>query len=344
MRLPVKFVVTPELAKALKTLRVGNDLSSKDLAEHIGKSPSYVTKLEKGSIRRIEQEVLTEILLFVTCSESFYEQALPAVVSVLSGMLDGGRPFEQVWLMQYDVSDRPVRLSSDMVADMSERLRAIGVSAEELVKLMNANIDSQAPLSFPANQVTLVDCDGMPRMLSRISLSLDEVEGVFGGTADTVPYFMLYSIVHSLHREEQFPGVRKKLPPESAISVLRSTDAYMEKWGVRSLMGYSHFLASDEFVLQQLPLVSSGEGVVDRLADQLREFFEYDSLQALSSLNNLCETLEWDPAFAMKLFGIPFADLGETSYTNKRRLLEEIQQAFNRYNQMGDFDKRIETY
>ena len=38
----MKFRVTPELAKTMKTLRVRNGVPARDVAAHIGKSPSYV--------------------------------------------------------------------------------------------------------------------------------------------------------------------------------------------------------------------------------------------------------------------------------------------------------------
>ena len=45
-----KIVVTDSLAETLKMLRTQNSVKSKDLAEYIGKTPGYITKLEKKEI------------------------------------------------------------------------------------------------------------------------------------------------------------------------------------------------------------------------------------------------------------------------------------------------------
>ena len=42
-----KIVVTDSLVETLKMLRTQNSVKSKDLAEYIGKTPGYITKLEK---------------------------------------------------------------------------------------------------------------------------------------------------------------------------------------------------------------------------------------------------------------------------------------------------------
>ena len=42
-----KIVVTDKLADTIKMMRMQNGIKSKDLAEHLGKTPGYVSKLEK---------------------------------------------------------------------------------------------------------------------------------------------------------------------------------------------------------------------------------------------------------------------------------------------------------
>ena len=45
-----KIVVTDKLADTIKMMRMQNGIKSKDLAEHLGKTPGYVSKLEKCKI------------------------------------------------------------------------------------------------------------------------------------------------------------------------------------------------------------------------------------------------------------------------------------------------------
>ena len=51
-----RFDVTQPLAETIKTIRIQNKISSKDLAKKIGKSPSYLSKLEKAEIKSIDAQ------------------------------------------------------------------------------------------------------------------------------------------------------------------------------------------------------------------------------------------------------------------------------------------------
>ncbi len=340
----MKFVITHELALLIKTLRVQNGINAKDLAAHLEKSPSYVSKLESGQLRRVEKETLTETLCFCTGTSDFYGEALPIVVRTLQGMLNTENIVEQVWLMHYDAVERVVDMPSGMVADISHNLEEMGVSVGEMVQFLNANIDSEAPASFPANQMIALDYNGSKRVTARIEISEETVHNLLKGKVSETYYFILHTIIHAMFRLKYYSGVKNKLPPDEAIKVLQHTALYMGRWNVHSLMGYSHFLSSDEFVAHQLPLAVGDAGVVDSIADILREISTHDTLQTVGQLSAFRDTLTWDPAFALKLMSIPFAELEDLSFANKRELINDIQALVDRYSSMSELKRRLENY
>ena len=340
----MKFLVTSELAKLIKTLRAQNDISAKELAEHIRKSPSYVSKLEGGSVKFVDRVMLVDVLSFTTGGGEFYEDTLPSVVKLLQGIMDRERLVDQVWLMHFDVVQRPVRVSAEMAEDITRNLNEMGVTTGDLATFLNANVDSEMSKSFPANEMLAVDYDGRRRMLARVETSKDAIDQVLNERNVITHYFTLYNIVHGMFRLKHFPGVMAKLPPDDAAKVLRCAAAYMGQWNVHSLIGYSRFLSSDEFIEHQRPLAASEAGVVERIAEQLRGITSRDSLHAVSQLNVFYDTLEWDPGFALKIMGIPFAVLDDMSFANKRRLLEEIETLVDRYDCMDDLERKMESY
>lgn len=340
----MKFRVTPELAKLLKTFRVQSGVSAKDLAAHLGKSRSSVSKLESGEIRSIERDQLVDMLSFIAHSDDFYGQALPSAVKLLQSTMDAGRMVDQVWLMQFDVIERTVDVPGAMAADIARNLGGMGVSVGQLVEFANANIDSQMPRTVPANEVVTLGNGGPNRLIARIDLVKEEVEGVVGGTRPQTTYFKLYAIVHAMCRLQRHPNEATKLPPEGAAAVLRCAADYMGRWGIHSLIGFSHFLSSDEFIEYQAPLAPPSKDAVERTAALLREVVAHDPLHAIGQLDVLCETLEWDPAFALKVMGMPFSNLGAMSFSNKRRLLGEMAALVERYERMDGFERKIESY
>ena len=340
----MKFDVTPELASLLKTVRVHNGVSSKDVAEHLGKSPSYLSKLEGGAVRSIEAGQLKDMLGFIFGGADFYDVVLPEVSSLLLGTMDKSRLVDQVWFLQYDVIERPVDVPEGMARDLALNFDSMHVTPSQVTELVNANIDSEMSSAFPANQIVAMDYNGSHRLLIRAEFAENAIEQVIRGKAPTTSYIILHTIVHAMFRMQRYPGVQTKLPPADAVALLNSVAEYMGRWEIHSLVGFSHYLASDDFVTGQLPLAGTQSGIVERISAQLGEVVDHDSLNAISELNAFHKTLDWDPAFALKIIGLPFYKLNGMSFANKRKLIGEISALVEQYDNMDDFDRKIESY
>lgn len=339
----MKFSVTPELALLLKTMRAQSGLSAKSLAERIGRSPSYVSKLENGEVKSVEKGLLIDVV--TTLSDGgLFETALPAAMRVLESFMEPSRLTSQAWLLQLDVVERQVSIPAAMAADLQAHLDDAGLDVPGLVRFVNANIETGLGAGFPANQIAAIDYEGQPRLAVRVSLDEASVACALRSEDTTLSYLAVDNIVFSLFRLAMFPDTVGKMPPEQAVPVLRRTASYMEQWGIHSLTGFSHLVSSDEFVARQEPLARSKPHVIDRIAEALEEVAQHDALNAANQLNTFYETLQWDPAFALKLMGIPFSDLGDAGFRTKRQLLGEVQGILDRYEQLPDLEKRLEEY
>ncbi len=340
----MKFSVTPELALLLKTLHAQSGIPAKDLAEKVGKSPSYISKLENGEVKSIQKDVLVRILSIVAGGGDFFEEALPAAVRALRSFMEPKRLLSQVWLLQLDVVERTVVIPAAMAADVKAQLSAAGETLSGLVDMVNRNEDSGLPESFPANEVTVVDYEGTPRFTVRVVVDETRVEQAFSKEVPVLSYLAVNDLVFALFRRMRFPSSVGKMPPEEAVIVLRCTASYMEQWGLHSLTGFSHLISSDEFIERQEPLTRSNPRIVQRIADLLEELSQHEAVVTTNQLNAFYEMLQWDPAFALKLVSMPFSDLGEMGFRAKSRLLADIQELIDRYDQLPDLEKRFETY
>lgn len=340
----MKFSVTPELALLLKTLHAQSSIPAKDLAEKVGKSPSYISKLENGEVKSIQKDVLVRMLSIVAGGGDFFEEVLPTAARVLRSFMEPKRLLSQVWLLQLDVVERTVVIPAAMAADVKAQLSAAGETLSGLVDMVNRNEDSGLPESFPANEVTVVDYEGTPRFTVRVVVDETRVEQAFSKEVPVLSYLAVNDLVFALFRRMRFPSSVGKTPPEEAVIVLRCTASYMEQWGLHSLTGFSHLISSDEFIERQEPLTRSNPRIVQRIADLLEELSQHEAVVTTNQLNAFYEMLQWDPAFALKLVSMPFSDLGEMGFRTKSRLLADIQELIDRYDQLPDLEKRFETY
>ena len=344
----MKFNVTLELATLLRTLRTQNNVSAKELATHLEKSPSFISKLESGMVKFIKKETLTDIFLFLSDSDDFYGEVLPNLFRVLRSFMEDERISAQSWLLQYDVVERSVSVPPAMAEDLAHKLEDLGVTAAEFVAFINENVDSETADAFPVNQMVAINNQGGSRLLIRSDISLREVEHILSTKETRTELMTLLTLIYTLFRFSIYGKEKRKMPPDLAIQVLKSTDRYLEQYGIRSLISFSQLTSSEEYTRQQIPLLSSVPASAQQLIADISSFFGEISaknpLNTAKILQNFADMLAWDPAFTMKLLGLPFTDLEGLSYQNKRKLLEEITELLNRYDSLSDFEKKWEDY
>lgn len=344
----MKFTVTGELAVLIRTIRTQKGISAKELATFIEKSPSYVSKLESGDVKNIQKRDLTRILSFLTGGEDFYEDVLPAAVRVLMSFMPGERMPEQVWLLQYDTADRPVLVSEEMASDLKERLGELGIEAERLAAIMNENYDSELSSAFPANEIIPFEQQGSTRILVRMEIAPKDISRILSGVDRHTTYLVIYCISHMLIRLEKFGSVFCKLPPENAVEILRDTSAYLEKYQVHSLIGFGRILSSKDYVSRQVHMVNTFDSVSSELMNSITDFFQealkFDMLGTTQAMDIFSKSLSWDPAFVLKLIQLPFYKMEGLSYHQKKKLIHEIAELLEKYDQMSDFEKKLEIY
>lgn len=344
----MKFSVTPELTTLLRTIRTQNNISAKDLAAHLEKSPSFISKLESGMVKFIKKDTLTDILTFISGEADFYGEVLPSLFRVLQSFMECDRLTSQVWFLQYDVVERRVSVPKEMARDMTKKLEMLQVTPNEITDFINKNIDSETADAFPVNQVLSIDYQGSSRLLFRSEVSRQEVEHILSADGYTTELMTLMSLVYTLYRFSLYGKEHQKMPPELAVQVLRNTDRYLEQYGMNSLVPFGRLTSSEEYTQRQIPLLSVVPDTAQQLITEITGFFvEASSRNALNTakvLKNLSSMLSWDPGFTMKLLGLPFADLEGLSYQNKRGLIDEITELINRYDALSDFEKKWEDY
>ena len=345
----MKFKVTPELPVLIKTLRTQNNVSVKDLAEHLGKSPSYVSKLENGDVKTIQKDDLTSVLKFICGEEDFFGEVLPAVIRALHFLAGADALSDQLWLMQYDVVDRKVPVPAEMAAEMREHFASLGMDVKKIREFINANYDSELSDHFPANEVLGIQYDQHKRLLLRIDMKESDILNILETPGAETSYCFLNYMVFLMFRLIRFSEAYKaKLPAPEAILVLRDVADYMEKFNIHSLTGFSHLLASDRFINRQIPMASPGMNsnreVIADIAEILNEAGRYDALNVRQALDCFYQLLNWDTAFGLKLMSLPFAELENLSYQKKKDLLREIEELLEKYDRMPDFERKIEHY
>ena len=348
----MKFYVTSELALLLKTLRTQNKIPSKELADRIGKSNSYISKLESGDVKNIKEEDLTRILTIITGGGDFYQKVLPDAVKCLHSFLEPDYIFDQLWLIQYDVIERPVTVSEEGRRKIISLMEQRHITARQLSELINSNADSEMDDSFPPNEYVAMEHNGSTRLLVRTVIPEETIRRVIEEADFPTTYYTVQVMAFCLFRLVLFPDIRGKMPSETAAQVLRASAAFMDELGVASLTGFVHLISSESYIQANTTpsnfLTSLNNTVEHPLLDPFRDLFQefarHNPTRTAQVIDTLNKNLSWDPGFMLKLMEAPFYQLGNLSYTCKKQLIEEILATLARYDDMNDFEKKFETY
>jgi transcriptional regulator with XRE-family HTH domain len=342
----MKFNVTPELASLLKTLRAQSGMSAKKLAEAIDKSPSYLSKLESGTIQNIREEDLTEIFSYIAEGKDFYQDKLPNIVRILRAVCEPGRLASQTWLIQYDFVERPIVIPAAMADDISQRMHAMNLKPRRLAEMINANVDSRASELVPANQVLMTQYEEGTIFRIRLHIERDTIVDIVTKNNLNTKYGLLFGLLFNLLKLEKYENIH--MEPKEAREILHETTAYLESYEIHPLISYEEYFFAGGFMNRQQSLMNSFDSINNRALQNVMNIFRqassHDQLMTTKALETLYKNLEWDPSFTLKLISQEFYGLKDMSFAKKKELLKKITELLEEYEQLSGFDKKLEIY
>lgn len=143
--------VTPMLGMCFKSFRIKNDITAKSITEHFNRANSYISKFEKGDIKKIDTDFFSDLCNFISKSDfgiaKFLEEAakskndwdIDTHVSILN--LDD-------LLIEYPVTE-------SLLQDITNYMNKNNISISKLLKRINDNIEIRKMSNYdtcPTNQ------------------------------------------------------------------------------------------------------------------------------------------------------------------------------------------------
>lgn len=340
-----KYTVTPEMLFVLKTLRLRSGLSSKDLAARIDRSPSYLSKLEKGSIRKLSYEEFRLILENILPSEPDPASRLSAVVKTFLSFYTRESLCSQIWLLDADIVKRDIPVPASLVSLMNEKLELIGAGPLWLEDNVNANRDSFLNPGVTPNEVLILDVDGRKLPFMRIWLEAGTVPGILRGDITVSRYYIIQSMLFAILKRELYG--EKSLAMEEGERLLRECERLLTENGVVSCTDYLRLIADsdmgNEEFLEDIFSEMSVSGV-KKIVSYLEAASAHDMVGASQTFDSLEKNLSWDLGFMMKLMGIKYYELRDASYSLKKQFFAELERLLERYCSVGGIDRTIEKY
>ena len=134
-----RVIVTQELADTLRSIRIQSKIQAKSLANHINKSPAYISKLESGNIQTIDNNELYDILKFIIGDAGNYDEIAERIYASLKFKYTKKEIDEQVWFTNFDTVERSIPIPNSLIEDLNNKIKKTNISIPKLLERINAN-------------------------------------------------------------------------------------------------------------------------------------------------------------------------------------------------------------
>ena len=348
-----KAIVTTELADVLKTLRIQNNIQSKEVAEHINKSPAYITKLEKADLKTIDSNELSSILHFITAAKND-SNTVEEIYQSLKVKYSDEEIESQIWFTNFDTILRKIPVPSELIDIINNTLDNNNISRSYLLSRINAN----ECLSKAENDDHSIEYnhwfrsdenDNQLKYRIKMYMSEEQLNRILDKELDISPYMFIFCILFYTNKIIKFHDT-VELNDEVYTELYNNTILELNKYKFFSISAKRKLWEQEQFkndTKWNKLFNSFDEENIKYIKDILVEFSiasQYNIKYANEKLSSFSKNLEWDLGFMLKIVSMDYSQLDEISVSNKKALLDDISKIINRYKELPSSQNKIEEY
>ncbi|UYZ34182.1 hypothetical protein OD350_18225 [Clostridium beijerinckii] len=191
--------VTPELASIIKRERsnVTPRLSAKDLSKDIGKSETYISTLERGNIKNIEQETFVKIFEKIkNGSDDEFSDYLNNILNESLATIKYSKEEleKQKWMKQISLVIRKIPIHPSIVAFIKTSLDELEKTDIDLTNKINENTYFDDKDKYEDNTLYVLDSG----WAYKFNISTDIVSKIITRKTKSTNYITMLGIIYNI--------------------------------------------------------------------------------------------------------------------------------------------------
>lgn len=348
-----KIDMSTELGLRIKELRLKSKVKAKDLAVFINKSPAYISKLENGEIKQIEDSIFRNIINFITKDENGYEDFMERISEDISP----DELEESILFFNFDRIHRKIPVPEELFELISNKMTKLDISASKLIEYVNMNEDLDE-VFFLENSINKSDCEenvwipykevndgeSYTSMFILLNYSPELLTDLLTKKIDKSDYTFIYAIIYHLLKYEnklqQDKQPTQKLKEETE-EILHSYKFYT----IAQRRSFSEISKSiEEYDRLLSDFDKNNMNLVNQLLQPIKLISDYDVKYANSKLLNIVNNMEIDPSFSLSFMALPIKELKSVNASIKREFLREVEQLIEIYKDKKEPEMVVEKY
>lgn len=190
--------ITPELGMALKNFRIEKKITAKSITDKFQKASSYISKLEKGDIKKIDGAFLVQLCNFISGSEN---GILEFGGKLVPNYLDYSTE-TKIIIMNIDdlLLEHPV--PSIFIDETTDYLNKHKITVQQLTKKINDNetiVNSPGYDSAPYNEWYAYEND-IDNAIIKLSIPQSYIEDLLSNKISFIHSIIAEAILYSMYR------------------------------------------------------------------------------------------------------------------------------------------------
>lgn len=345
-----KTPVTPELANMLKALRLQKNIQAKDLAEKIDRSSAYITKLEKGDVKSIDNDLLDSILSFLTGGDTEGDELVEKIYAIRKQYPSEEEIEEQLWFVNFDTILRRLPIPEKLISCLNDRISTNTIERSILLRRINNNEalteDEKNDESIEFNRWFSPKKNNSAQSI-KILLEEKDLNDILDRKVTFASYIFVFSIAFYILKIERF-GEQVVIGDEENSNLMRETTALLNQYKFYSLAEKSKKIANAETQEQINEIWNSFDTENQEILSDILSGFKFASELDIQTTNirlkDFSSNMHWDIWFMLKLISCRYSDLDELSATMKKEFLNEVEALILKYKELPKAQKSVETY
>lgn len=345
-----KIRLTIEISEAIRELRLQNKIASKEIAVALGRSASYVSKIENGLIKTISEDEFDLILQIVFPDTKSAQERLDKLVEFQINKYGIDSSEDKAWFYNMDTVYRLIPIPSGLISEIKDILVETKMSIEQLVARINANEDisdlERNNPSLPFNE-WIESSDNDAKLIIRMRLSVDQVEDILNGSIKVCNFVTMQAIVHYLFKAKMFAG-KIELDHKDLKTLQNTWLEFLDKHKFYTLSHKEKLLSQTRSQNEVKNILNEfdfeNQEAINSMLKFIKMSSDMDVYTTNKSLKQFTRNMAWDYNFMLRLIGFDYAAIGECSFSNKLQMLREIREIVGKYKDMPEAQKKLDTY
>lgn len=351
-----KYDVTIELAALIKSIRIREKVTAKAIAEHIGKSQSYFSKLEKAEIKSIEQDELIDIFHFILGSEDAFQNFLNSsffdIIKASDVRFSDEEINNKMWYCNFDQVLRLIPIPSSLIDYLTHEMEKNNISIKYLCDRINGNeaivghIENLDDYSYNTWHI-ITEKGKLKQIFVKMKVDLDEIEKILTKEVESTNYITMRSLVFYVNIVKKY-GYDKNISFAEYNGITDETIHILNSHKFYSLEERHYLEQTAKNDAERDALISEFDRKNAETINSIIDFFklcsDIDNLKTTKRLNSFKKNLDWDGGFILRLISYSFYEIDDVSLEEKQHLLNEIYDLINKYKNKPVNDKTIQFY